>query len=62
MVKMEDGIFRNATLFIDRSGEICGVYNKNHITIRQKSTSNTLYGKDAHVIQTNFGRAASADQ
>lgn len=58
MVEMQDGTFRNATLFIDRSGEICGVYHKNHITIRQKSTSNTLYGKEAHVIQTDFGRVA----
>ncbi|NOU67058.1 carbon-nitrogen hydrolase family protein [Paenibacillus sp. LMG 31461] len=58
MVEMEDGTFRNATLFIDRSGEVCGIYHKNHITIRQKSTSDTLYGKEAHVIQTDFGRVA----
>ncbi|TYP79414.1 putative amidohydrolase [Paenibacillus methanolicus] len=58
MMEMEDGTFRNATLLIDRSGEICGVYNKNHITIRQKSTSTTLYGKEAAVIETDFGRVA----
>lgn len=58
MVEMQDGTFRNATQFIDRSGDICGVYNKNHITIRQKSTSSTLYGKEAQVIQTDFGRVA----
>ncbi|MDG0794944.1 hypothetical protein OMP38_32030 [Cohnella ginsengisoli] len=58
MIEMPDGTFRNATQFIDRDGELCGVYHKNHITIRQKSTSDTLYGKEANVIQTDFGRVA----
>ncbi|CAM4510713.1 putative amidohydrolase [Paenibacillus endophyticus] len=57
-VEMPDGSFRNATQFLDRAGEVCGTYNKNYITIRQKSTSDTLYGNEAQVIQTDFGRIA----
>ncbi|SDD05125.1 Predicted amidohydrolase [Paenibacillus sp. UNCCL117] len=57
-VELPDGSFRNATQFLDRSGNVCGVYNKNFITIRQKSTSGTLYGNEAQVIQTDFGRVA----
>lgn len=57
-VEMPDGSFRNATHVLDRSGEVCGIYHKNFITIRQKSTSDTLYGKEAHVIETDFGRVA----
>lgn len=57
-LEMPDGSFRNVTHVIDRSGEVCGVYHKNFITIRQKSNSDTLYGKEAQVIETDFGRVA----
>jgi predicted amidohydrolase len=57
-IEMPDGTFRNATHVLDRSGAVCGEYHKNYITIRQRSTSDTLYGKDAHVIETDFGRVA----
>jgi predicted amidohydrolase len=60
MVEASDGTFRNATWLIDRSGDICGVYHKNFLTIQQKSTSSTLYGKEATVIETDFGRVACA--
>jgi predicted amidohydrolase len=58
MIEAADGSFRNATQLLDRSGSVCGVYNKNHLTIKQKSTSDTLYGKSAPIIQTDFGRVA----
>lgn len=58
MIEAADGTFRNATVLIDRSGDVCGVYNKNFLTISQKSTSTTLYGKEANVIETDFGRVA----
>ncbi|TYP76629.1 carbon-nitrogen hydrolase family protein [Paenibacillus methanolicus] len=57
-VEMPDGSFRNATQLLDRAGDVCGAYNKNYITIRQKSTSDTLYGNGANVVQTDFGRVA----
>ncbi|MDF2723083.1 MAG: carbon-nitrogen hydrolase family protein, partial [Paenibacillus sp.] len=59
-ISMPDGSFRNATQLIDRSGHVTGTYHKNHLTITQKSISDTLYGKDAPVFQTDFGRVACA--
>ncbi|MDF2721215.1 MAG: carbon-nitrogen hydrolase family protein [Paenibacillus sp.] len=60
MIEEPDGTFRNATWLIDRHGDVSGVYNKNHLTIKQKSTSSTLYGKDAPLFQTDFGKIACA--
>jgi predicted amidohydrolase len=58
MIEAADGTFRNAAVVIDRAGAVCGAYHKNFLTIRQKSTSGTLYGKEASVIETDFGRVA----
>jgi len=58
MLEAADGTFRNAAVVMDRFGTICGVYHKNFLTISEKSTSSTLYGKEAAVIETDFGKVA----
>jgi len=55
-----DGTFRNSTILIDRRGGMAGIYNKNHLTIEANTQGNMIYGKDAALIQTDFGRVACA--
>lgn len=47
MRELPDGTFRNSTQLLDRSGSVAGIYNKNHLTIQQKHTTSTLYGRTA---------------
>ncbi len=56
--KMPDGTKRNSTLMIDRSGNIGGIYNKNHLTIGDNEKNGTLYGAEANVITCDFGKVA----
>lgn len=58
--KLSDGTYRNTTQLIDRKGEIAGMYNKNHPTIGETEDDKILPGKDAKVIQCDFGQAACA--
>ena len=60
MREMSDGSLRNSTQIIDREGNIAGIYNKNHPTIRDNETNGTLYGKDANIIRCDFGSVACA--
>ena len=55
-----DGTKRNQTVFINRSGGIDGFYNKNHLVDTENTLNHMLFGKDAPVIQTDFGRVAGA--
>ena len=55
-----DGSWRNSTRIIDRSGKVVGTYNKNHVVIREKDDFGILYGKEAPLIECDFGRIACA--
>ncbi len=46
-------------MLIDREGDVAGVYNKNHPTIGEID-NRILCGKDAPVIECDFGRVALA--
>ncbi|MBP1996036.1 carbon-nitrogen hydrolase family protein [Paenibacillus eucommiae] len=59
LIEAEDGTYRNTMQLIDRSGEIAGFYNKNHAVIIEVE-ENILCGKDANVIECDFGRVACA--
>jgi predicted amidohydrolase len=54
-----DGTWRNSSVMIDRTGEVVGIYNKNHPTIGENDRG-ILAGRDAHVIECDFGRVAFA--
>lgn len=60
MREVPDGSLRNSTQLIDRNGNIAGIYNKNHPTIRDTEINGTLYGKDADLIECDFGTVACA--
>lgn len=53
--KADDGSYRNCTQFLNRKGGIDGVYSKNYLVIDEYHESGIIYGKDASVIQTDFG-------
>ncbi len=55
-----DGTKRNQTVFINRAGGIDGFYNKNHLVDTENTENHMLFGKDAPIIQTDFGRIAGA--
>lgn len=58
--EMDGGTWRNATQLIGRDGKIAGTYHKNHVVIEETTQGGILCGKDAPVIETDFGRVACA--
>jgi len=56
----EDGSWRNSSIMLDRKGRIAGIYNKNHLVIKENTQAGILYGEDAPVIDCDFGRVAFA--
>ncbi|MFA7230050.1 MAG: carbon-nitrogen hydrolase family protein [Victivallaceae bacterium] len=56
--EMPDGTWRNSTQIIDRQGNIAGIYSKNHLVIEETTEGGILCGKDAQVIETDFGKLA----
>lgn len=58
--EMPDGSWRNSTTIIDRNGDIAGIYNKNHVVIEETTEAGILCGKDAPIIECDFGRVACA--
>ena len=56
---MDDGTWRNSSVMIDRKGNVAGIYSKNHPTIGEID-KRILCGKDARVIECDFGRVAMA--
>lgn len=54
-IQMEDKTYRNCTIFIGREGEIRGTYNKNYLVIAEYTNGEILYGKEAPVIEMDFG-------
>jgi len=57
--EMADGSWRNSSTILDRNGDIAGIYNKNHPTIGEINNG-VLCGKDAPIIECDFGRVAFA--
>jgi len=57
---LDDGTKRNSTVILDRSGDEAGVYHKNHLVVEECTVQNARYGKDAPVIQCDFGRVGCA--
>ncbi|MCK4284307.1 MAG: carbon-nitrogen hydrolase family protein [Candidatus Brocadiae bacterium] len=56
----EDGSWRNSIRIIDRSGEVIGTYNKNHLVIGECEDGGRLYGREAPIVECDFGRVACA--
>jgi len=56
----DDGTWRNSNVILDRSGNIAGIYNKNHLTIDENEVHGKLYGKEAPLIECDFGKVACA--
>ena len=51
--------FRNSTVYIDRKGEVCGVYDKNHLIVEENTQGDVAYGTEAQIVNLDFGKAAS---
>ncbi len=58
--EMPDGTWRNSTQIIDRAGNVAGVYNKNHVVVEETTQAGILCGKEAPIIECDFGRVACA--
>lgn len=58
--EIDDGSWRNSTQIIDRKGNVAGIYNKNHVVIEETTEGGALCGKDAPIIECDFGRVACA--
>ncbi|NLC67612.1 MAG: carbon-nitrogen hydrolase family protein [Clostridiaceae bacterium] len=58
--EVPDGSWRNSTQIIDRSGEVIGIYNKNHVVIEETTRGGILCGREAPVIKCDFGTVACA--
>lgn len=57
---MVDGTWRNSVRLIDRGGELTGTYNKNHPAIVEIEADKVLCGKDAPIMECDFGQVACA--
>lgn len=56
----EDSSWHNSSVVIDRKGNIAGIYNKNHLMVKEATEGGISYGKEAPIIQCDFGRVACA--
>ena len=58
--RMKDGTWRNSSVMLDRKGKVAGIYNKNHVVIEETTKAGILCGRDAPIIECDFGRVAFA--
>ncbi len=58
--ELPDGTWRNSTQVIDRKGNVAGIYNKNHLVVEENTVYGMLCGKDAPIIQADFGTIGCA--
>jgi predicted amidohydrolase len=56
----DDGKWRNSTQLLDRDGNIAGIYDKNHLTIFEMDKAKMFCGKEAVVIDCDFGTVGFA--
>ena len=54
--RAEDKPFRNSTVYIDRMGEVCGVYDKNHLMVEESTESDIQYGKEAKLVSLDLAK------
>lgn len=59
-VELPDGTWRNAVQLLDRDGEICGAYYKNHLVPVEHTVGGLQYGDEVPIVETDFGRVAFA--
>ena len=50
---------RNSTIYLDRSGNIAGIYDKNHLVLEEYTIGGMEYGQTADLIGLDFGKVAS---
>jgi hypothetical protein len=55
-----DGTWRNSVTLIDRNGQTCGVYDKNHAVVEETLEAGILCGAEAPLIECDFGSVAFA--
>ena len=55
---LKDGSWRNSIRMIDRNGNVCGCYDKNHLYLEEYEYLSIQRGPDAQTIQTDFGSVA----
>jgi predicted amidohydrolase len=58
--EMKDGTWRNSSVLLDRTGKVAGVYNKNHVVIEETTKAGILCGRDATIVDCDFGRVGFA--
>lgn len=58
--RIEGGIARNRTEYLDRNGNTAGVYDKNHLVIAENEVLGLDYGTELGVVDLDFGRVGSA--
>lgn len=58
--EMPDGTWRNSTQIIGRNGMVLGIYDKNHVAIFETTEGGILCGRDAPIIECDFGRVGCA--
>lgn len=58
--QMPDGSYRNSVQLIGRDGNLCGVYNKNHLVVTEVSEGRMLCGREAPIFELDFGRVVCA--
>ena len=59
-VPESDKPYRNSTVYIGRNGEICGIYDKNHLIVEEYTEGDIAYGTEAPIISLDFGTVGSA--
>src|SRR5690606_27521106 len=50
----KDGSWRNSAIMLNRSGEVAGEYNKNHVVIGETTNWDILCGAKAPIIECDF--------
>ncbi|MCP4259654.1 MAG: carbon-nitrogen hydrolase family protein [Planctomycetes bacterium] len=58
--EMDDGSWRNSSVMLNRTGKVAGIYNKNHVVIEETTKAGILCGRDAPIINCDFGKVALA--
>lgn len=55
-----DGTWRNSVRLIDRSGNVAGIYDKNHPVLVEIEEDGIRCGQDAPIMECDFGRVGCA--
>jgi len=58
--ELEDGTWRNSVQVLGRRGQVLGIYNKNFPVITETTESGILGGREAPLIECDFGKVGCA--